>query len=240
MKKEKIFTVFFIMCIVLMVSLTLVSASYAKYITNASSGDSATVAIWGVNINADSSKLFNQTYEKDEGNFVVNATSNVVAPGTSGIATFEISGSPETSSIIMINFSAGSDVFLIKGTYLDLTTDNVKDDVFYISEDYYPIVYTLEVKEGSNAPIEIAKGTLKTIETALNESVYNNQTFAPGQSIDKVFTLKWQWASNKNNNADTWIGVSKAKGVQDLSLEQGVDYSFTVMYEFEITVIQIQ
>ena len=244
MKKDKLLTIFFVMCIVLLVSLSLVSVSYARYRTNSSSQDSAKVAGWGVEINTSSPSIFEEKYYKGNNQLVVSSTSSVVAPGTSGTNSFTITGTPEVSSMFIIDIEANSDVFLKSGTYLNLTTDHIKDDVFLIPDgnDYYPITYTLEVKEGTSLPVIIGTGKLRDIENALiayQETHYKDEIFSPGTDLNTTFTISWRWASNLNNNADTWLGVSNARGVEDAGLVLDTDYSFTIDFDFIITVIQV-
>ena len=242
MKKEKLLTLVFITIIVFFVFISLLSVSYAKYITNSSSSDTSRVAIWGVEIDIDSDDLFKTEYQKSDSTVVVSSSSKVIAPGTSGSSTFKISGTPEVSSMLIIDFSADHDLFLKSGTYLNLSTEDNETDVFLLVNDYYPIVYTLEVKIGDQVPVELVSGSLKDIEQAVTDyqqTYLDSLVFMPNNSVDTVFTLTWRYASNLNNSADTWLGMSNANGVQDMGLVKYTDYSFDIEFDFSITVIQI-
>ena len=83
-----------------------VGGTFAKYTTSGNGSDSARVAKFGVNVTADSGKMFSTTYAKDaddsftvSGNTVVSQNADkLVAPGTKGqMANFNITGKPEVA-----------------------------------------------------------------------------------------------------------------------------------------------
>ena len=244
MNKKRLVTLAFILVIVMSVSLSLLAVSYARYRTNSASLDSGRVALWGVTIDVQSNDIFQKVYKKSDTTVIVSSNEEVVAPGTSGQATITITGTPEVSSKFILDFTAINEVFLKAGTYLDISTDDKdkQNDVFLLASDYYPVVFTLTVQEKEELPKEIKRGTLKEVEAALNAyqgSYYDTKVFTPGEDLKTKFVLTWEWASNLNNYADTWLGMSYANGVQDLGLTANTDYCFTIKYELLLTVIQV-
>lgn len=244
MNKKRLFTIFCILVIVMSVSFSLLAVTYARYRTQSSSLDSGRVALWGVTIDVDSNDIFQKVYKKTDSTVIVSSDEQVVSPGATGMATITISGIPEVSTQFILEFNALQEVFLKAGTYLDLSTDDLdkQSDVFLLASDYYPVVFTLTVQEKEELPKEIKKGTLKEVEQALTSyqtSYYDTKVFTPGEDLKTKFTLTWEWPSNLNNYADTWLGVSYAKGAQDAGLVLNNDYCFTIKYEFLLTVIQV-
>ena len=244
MNKKRLFSMFCILLIVMSVSFSLLAVTYARYRTQSSSLDSGRVALWGVAIDVDSNDIFQKVYKKTDSTVIVSSDEQVVSPGATGMATFTISGKPEVSTQFILEFNALQEVFLKAGTYLDLSTDDLdkQSDVFLLASDYYPVVFTLTVQEKEEFPKEIKKGTLKEVEQALTSyqtSYYDTKVFTPSEDLKTKFTLTWEWPSNLNNYADTWLGVSYAKGVEDAGLVLNNDYCFTIKYEFLLTVIQV-
>ena len=244
MNKKRLFSLFCILLIVMSVSFSLLAVTYARYRTQSSSLDSGRVALWGVAIDVDSNDIFQKVYKKTDSTVIVSSDEQVVSPGATGMATITITGKPEVSTQFILEFNALQEVFLKAGTYLDLSTDDIdkQSDVFLLASDYYPVVFTLTVQEKEEHPKEIKKGTLKEVEQALTSyqtSYYDTKVFTPSEDLKTKFTLTWEWPSNLNNYADTWLGVSYAKGVEDAGLVLNNDYCFTIKYEFLLTVIQV-
>ena len=85
MKKKRMMRMAAVLLVCVLLTTSVVSGTYAKYITSADSSDSARVANWGfertnsMNITG----LFKNVYDES-----VNAKVDVIAPGTSGSATF--------------------------------------------------------------------------------------------------------------------------------------------------------
>lgn len=243
--KKRPMILFIILIVLLCVSFCLLSSTYAKYYTNSSSHDEGRVAIWGVDVNVNSDTLFDTNYKTTSDTVIVSSssTAGIIAPGTSGSTSIIITGSPEVSSIFNLEFNTISDVFIKNGQYLDLSTDDPdkQNDEFLLASDYYPIVYTLTVKEKDNPEFIIAEGTLKYLEAEFNnyyEENYETRIFTPGEVLDTTFTISWTWASNLNNQADSWLGITSG-GVIDPSLVVNTDYSVIANYEFFLSVIQV-
>lgn len=197
MKKNKSMRAAGGLMIATLLSTSIVSGTYAKYVTSDSAKDSARVAKFGVEVKADG-KLFDKTYlttsntpggatADDNGTVLsvessgaVNKIENVVAPGTKngeGIS-FSVTGQPEVDVAVKIEIKNTSDVWLGKGTYPNMTNGDVFDskydetnDIFENAAAYYPIKYTLTQKG-----TEIVKdGKLQDVIEKLN-TVFNGGT----------------------------------------------------------------
>jgi hypothetical protein len=196
-----------------LLSTSIVSGTFAKYVTTGSASDSARVAKFGVVVTANGT-LFSTTYlSKSGGNIPGGSattgltvkssdTKKVVAPGTQNDTglTFSITGTPEVDVKVQITATGTNDIWLGAGTYADMTTSSNATDTFAVSEAYYPIVYTLK-KNGS----EVKSGTLSEINTALESET---TTYAAGTDLSSTtngvgtYTLTWKWAFGSDSGID--------------------------------------
>jgi hypothetical protein len=239
MKRKKITRLASILFALVLVTTCVISGTFAKYITNASSGDQkARVAKWGVTISTDG-ELFGTQYTSltDSGIIVkssgaVSDISNVVAPGTgtttdldnsnvSSKFTFTIGGEPETAVKISIS-AEGDEIGLNNGTVIDKKyTYNGESTT--ISGAYNPVKFTLK-KLGDNGNVDssfegVTDGSLEEVCKKINkvETVYG-----PGEDFDNIagtYQLTWKWdfeGDNTNNEYDTILGnISAAEATVD-------------------------
>lgn len=126
---------------------SVISGTFAKYVTTNSGTDSAKVAKFGVTINvADDMGLFKTTYTKDDqsatsANTVVSATTDrKIAPGTKGSMQFSIEGTPEVATQLTVAVDNATAVHLKDGTYeLKAGKFAEKDCSVKTTADYEPI-----------------------------------------------------------------------------------------------------
>lgn len=245
MKKNKSMRAAGGLMIATLLSTSIVSGTYAKYVTSDSASDSARVAKFGVVVEAEGS-LFAKNYlaaaantptDADTGITVKSLSTpadNVVAPGTKNNEglKFSITGIPEVDVKVNIEVSSGStDVFLLNGEYPDMTTSD-ENDTFTTNAPYYPIKYTL-TQEGKDSAIT---GTLAEITAALNSETEYKAGANLSESLGN-FTLTWEWAFEQSQDqADTLLGDLAAGTVT------GVDtnaYNLNTNLEFTVTVTQV-
>lgn len=243
MKKNKSMRAASGLMIATMLTTSIVSGTYAKYVTSGTAKDTARVAKFGVEVEAEGS-LFGKNYletantptDTDTGISVKSLSTpadNVVAPGTKNDTglSFSITGTPEVDVNVKIEVAnTSADIFLKEGTYPNMTT-SADDDNFELAADYYPIIYTL-TQEGKT-PV---KGNLQAIKNALN----TNQNYEAGANLaDSLgnFTLTWEWAfEQEKDEADTLLGDLAA------GTATGVDtdaYNLNANIELTVTVTQV-
>ena len=175
--------------------------TYSKYITTTETGkQTATAAEWGFVLNANTTKLFGDAYNKgSESSAVVTAYADgvsvkadtedkfVVAPGTSGSMTIAINGTAEVKAQLKIKAS-----------------DTPKE--ISVGTKYYPIKWTLT--DGTDA--NTVSGKLSEVLTAFASK---SATIEATKTCDTTYTLSWEWAledTNLNNVYDTMIGYKSA------------------------------
>lgn len=239
-----------------MLSTSIVSGTYAKYVTTGSVTDSARVAKFGVTIDANGSLFDTTYYSADDGNGIsaengtitVQSNEKVVAPGTTNSTglNFGISGTPEVKVKVEIGMEADKDIFLAPGTYTDVTGAGA---TFDLDEKYSPIKWTLS--KGDAKLVE--NGTVQKVNEELKKL---SLTFAPGTDLAKAeglsgYTLTWNWdfddaAKGTNDKADTVLGDLAAAKPTVQKFESGTgsaltddDYSTGIDVKFTITVTQV-
>ena len=247
-------------CVVLVLTLLstcVISGTFAKYVTSDTASDAAHVAKFGVKVEIEGDDMFETQYTTDdtkvastiEYSVKSSGTDKVVAPGTNSAedgdaVKFSISGTPEVAINVDIEMKNLKDVYLGDGTYTDWTKADVdNDDVNYddddnetytLTEDYYPIVWTLKVDDAGN-PSVVANGTLAEIEQAVEAYVTSKPNYEANTFLDETYTLEWNWAFEQDmDKADTTLGNINA-GIE----KDAKDYCTDVSFDLAITVTQI-
>ena len=165
MKKNRMMRLASILLVCVLLTTSVISGTFAKYVTTDAQQDSARVAKWGVVASIDGN-MFGATYAKATGNSVVSYSKNgtpngdtvssvdnalVVAPGTQNIKALKLStvGTPEVSTKVTFDAAedtngkdyANSEIYLAKGyTYgvmIPYTGDKTTEtnDTYYIYKD---------------------------------------------------------------------------------------------------------
>lgn len=228
--KNKMMRLASLLMVAVLLTTSVVSGTYAKYVTTGTGSDTARVAKWGVEL-AVTSSLFDVEYDAKlpENGLSVQSKSdpkdNVIAPGTTGTATtFTISGTPEVDVILKVTLN-GSDeltddytmVTLPMGNgYTDYTQANVNGaglGTFDLAKDYIPVKWTLTKIHGGTTSVVVNKQNLVKVEEYLAgiSKLYNVESdeFA---SVVGEYVLTWEWGFDvtddptSNDKADTYLG----------------------------------
>lgn len=203
MKKNKLFIIGLVTVFVALLSLTLVSSTFAKYVTTSTGTDTARVAKWGVNITAAGNDAFSKVYRTDDtsvtgiASSVISSTEDkVIAPGTKGnFAAVTVSGTPE----VAVKIERKAEVTLSNWT---INTD----------EFYCPIV--IIVKLGGTST-EFTQGgdtnTAATLEAAIETAINKTINVAPntdlsGEINSLEISWKWDFGNGTTDAKDTALG----------------------------------
>lgn len=240
MKKNKLLKIACAMFALCLITTCVIGTTLAKYTTGGATQDSARIAKWGVTLAIEGDDMFNNEYTGTNGNVTVKSsdTLKLVAPGTSGSATFSISGTPEVACKIDIEFT-GKDIVLPVGEYEDYTTEEA-EDTFTLTQAYYPVVFTLTQTASADSsrndvviPVVVAKGNLATIKAAL--AAYTaNALYAPNTNLGATFELSWEWAYgqyegvSEADKADTYLANIMAGLKVDDSAVLETSYSISI------------
>ncbi len=242
MKKNNFMRIASVLMVLTLLSTCAISGTFAKYVTSDGSKDEARVAHFGVVVSATDDSNFETEYINTTNGLTVKSSSaeTVVAPGTSGTAIkFAITGTPEVATKIDIDMTITSDIHVKSGEHLNWTTGGDTTDIFDLTDAYYPVVFTLVQTSAAGVelatPVEIAKGNLEAIKTALTDYAAT-ATYAPNTNLGAEFELNWAWNFDTNdnttnvvanNNADTLLGNVIAGTATDSNVVTKIAYEIT-------------
>lgn len=220
MKKNFAMRIAACLLVVTMLSLCMVSYTYAKYTTADSKADIAQVAKWGVTVQAEFSDLFEegydtansaQTFQTDLGTATTLtsvAQVNMLAPGTTDeqVNALVIKGTPEVA--VSIDYSI--DIQLLNwATNLDDAANT----------EYCPLVITVETSVlGVAATKEFKFETsVADLEKAIEAYIegFDAERVDPNTDLNSTFKFSWSWAyevDQATNIKDTALGNNAANG----------------------------
>ena len=253
--KNKMMRAASVLMVAVLLSTCAISGTFAKYVTSATSGDTARVAKWGITMSNNGADTFKDKYDTSEPYTVIGLNgsdpADVVAPGTSGGTTYEVDGKPETAYQLTFAGILSEEVFLGEGTYAYPDPYDASMGTTIAAAGYYPIKYTVAVTtSGEFADSTVtANGTYNDLKTALDKIDDMKINYAAGQECDLVITLTWAWAiDGQNNQADTILGDLAANN-KIMTVEVGgnpaetpadeTNYNLDISYTLQMTATQI-
>lgn len=261
MRKNRMMRAASALLVAVLLTTSTISGTFAKYVTEASGHDEARVAKWGVEVSGIADGLFAETYAADSSTTIANtveANEEVVAPGTKNEdgVTFMLKGTPEVAVKVEIEITdiatTGEpiEVKLPAGTYVDYTKVTATDvngiatygDKFTLTNDYYPVVFTL-----SDNGTVLKKGTLAEIKDYIEGKLRKDSVegdgrvgeYAPGTNLTTilggttgVYTLTWEWAFESGNDAaDTYLGnviAGTPVGIVTTNVVTKIDFAIAI------------
>ena len=207
MKKNRMMRLTSVLLVLVLLTTSVISGTFAKYVTTDSATDSARVAKWGVTVDVTGDTAFSDSYATDDttvtniANSVVTAGAtgdSLVAPGTTGsLGGFTISGKPEVAANIKIAPT--------------LTVENWAID----GDDFYcPITITV----GTTPISGLSYDTAAAFKTAVENAIKADYNVNPNTQIDTASSYSWAWAFNESgeqtNVKDTALGdLAKAPSI---------------------------
>lgn len=264
MKKNTMMRLASILLVCVLLTTSVISGTYAKYITTGSSSDSARVAKWGVTVNAAAEGAFGTKYETDDTNTTFKFTGahsveaatddnnnqdDVVAPGTSGDINFSIAGTTEVATNVDVSFGDISMITLPADKVVITEATDEEEAIF--NEIYNPIKWTLKLSneevEDSEDWEDVAvvavngselKGvTLEAIQSYFEDVEADDKNFAPNTDLAEAFgyyRLSWEWAYE---GSETGVDIMDTFLAQQTSAADGI--VLTESFDLSITVTQI-
>ena len=218
MKKNKMMRAASILMVATLLTTSVISGTFAKYVTSESSNDTARVAKFGVEITANGT-MFAKEYAKDNQNVLATVTNSVIssdsdkvlAPGTSGdLAKSTITGTPEVA------------VDVKREATLTLTGWMSKQsDVDTVESYYCPIKITVGNTLYYGLDYDNANDFIAAVVGAINADSHD---YAPKTNLSDIsndtLSVTWEWAFegldgtkvNRTDYADTYLGNKAAEG----------------------------
>lgn len=204
MKKNTMMRIASVLLVVVLLTTSVISGTFAKYVTSGSASDSARVAKWGVTITANGA-TFAKEYNKDdiaftEAKSVISNSEKVVAPGTDGsMVSMTLAGEPEVATRVSY-----------VGVF-DIENWTDQNGAYYC-----PIIITVEGTQYNGATYPSAD----EFEAAVNNAIkdyskdYPAGTNLSGLGADSL-EITWEWpfsTSAANDVRDTYLGDQAAAG----------------------------
>ncbi|MBR6564758.1 MAG: hypothetical protein IKK71_04915 [Clostridia bacterium] len=212
MKKNTMMRIASVLLVVVLLTTSVISGTFAKYVTSDTGSDTARVADWGVYATV-TGNAFKTEYDRTDTSYtntsttVVSSTDDkLVAPGTNGtFGGLALTGSPEVATRVSFD-----------GTVVDLTGWTLSDTTYYC-----PIEFNIN---GT-----VIKGIEYNSETALEAAiraaiVKGAGDYAPNTDLGSIDALvgeyTWNWAyetganeaeKQANNLKDTELGNLEAE-----------------------------
>ena len=226
MKKNKMMRVASALMVAVLLSTCAISGTFAKYITEKESTDTARVAKFGVDLAVTVDGAFATEYDADTTatdklgvaiakTVVASSTDsdNLVAPGTKGdlMASATIAGTPEVAVNVKQEATLVLTGWEVNGTY------------------YCPLVITVDGTKFYGMDYTSAAEFIAAVEAALDSDV----NYAPNTDLTESHSVTWAWAfegtdGKQTDELDTALGNYAAK-TGDIGI------SFT----YKVTVTQI-
>ena len=238
MKKNVMMRVASIMLVLVLMTSSVISGTFAKYITQDQGFDSARVAKFGVVIEADSFGMFKADYKTDDtsasftGDYSVSAAADdrddLLAPGTKGsFADIAITGTPEVAVDVAI-----------------AATVEVSNNWTDSNGDYYcPVVVTV----GDKAICGLRYGSAAEFAAAIKKELEDkSEQYAPNTNLGTYFNttnldLAWEWAFEDADHVDLACDcvAGDQNDVQDTDLgDKAVTEDLYISIGVAITVTQ--
>ena len=208
MKKNKMMRLASFLLVAVLLTTCAISSTFAKYVTDAGfHSETARVAMWGVEVETELSNTSGPQLFLDEyTNVKSNDGDDVLAPGTSGIYTFDltITGTPETSLKVLLTSDGDEEQEYIKCTNSGLAAQ-LK---WYVGATESDLEAVADIN-AVNAKIKALAG--ETTYTAGNMTNLN---------IDRKLVIKWEWAFEDtplNDTADNTLGNAATLDSSDIT-----------------------
>lgn len=209
MKKNTMMRIASVLLVVVLLTTSVISGTFAKYVTSGSGSDTARVAKFGVAVDGTGVEAFADQY----GTTVIADTADekIVAPGTDGtFSQFTISGTTEVST--RVSFDAN----------VTLTGWNV-DGSFYCPIKIYVNSVAVDTSTCTTA------AEYSTAVSNAVKAVYKD--FDPNTAIDtSALEVEWYWpfsTSDANDEKDTKLGKQNALDENTNKIEVAITATVT-------------
>lgn len=226
MKKNKMMRIASVLLVAVLLTTCAISGTFAKYITEKESTDTARVAKFGVDLAVTVDGAFATEYDadttaNDEHGVAIAKTvvaaaddqDNLVAPGTKGdlMASATIAGTPEVAVNVKQEATLVLTGWAVEGTY------------------YCPLVITVDGAEFYGMNYTSAAEFIAAVEAALDSDV----NYEPNTDLTESHSVTWEWAFEGTDGKQTDV---KDTALGDYAAKTGdIEISFT----YKVTVTQI-
>lgn len=186
MKKTKLMRAALLLLVLTLITSCFVGGTFAKYVTEGNSTDTARVAKWGVKITANGTTFAKEYDSSATTKTVISADdSKVVAPGTSGsMVKMTLTGKPEVA--VKVSYTP---VFNVEGWTVVTKTP---------STFYCPLVITVSTETGNTVIMGRDFDNEADFEDAVNAAIATySKEYKAGTDLSGVnaesLSVSWAW-----------------------------------------------
>ena len=263
MKKNKMMRVASALLVAVLMTTSVISGTFAKYVTTDSATDSARVAKWGVTVLA-SGTLFGQEYNEyatDDTTYSETATSNqisatastsvsledngtgnIVAPGTKNTTgmTLSIKGTPEVATKVTVSSTdpEGDATNSFSDIYLAAGTYAVLVEAKGVNADNFKDYYVGTTSDsGESATTTYAK--VADNETFSDTAKYYELHDSVTVSAEKYYPVVWTLTKTGEQSGDTYSTVKSmfdainTAFAASTTINKAIDKEYTITWEWE-------
>ena len=200
MTKNKMMRIASVLLVAVLLSTCAIFGTFAKYVTAASSNDSARVAYWGFKETTFSiENLFDKTYVGEEDK--ITGAADVIAPGTTNSVTFSFQPQNATAPEVAYKITVST------------TGSTIADDLVANTN----IQWKLDENEwGTFADMLNDINDLSTGTIAPN-------TFDSDWGATSTHTVSWQWLINESSDANN------EQNIKDTALANKIDLDWVTL-----------
>ena len=207
MKKNKMMRAASALLVAVLLTTSVISGTFAKYVTKGEATDSARVAKWGVVVNATGDNFSNKYVKHDDDStfaYTVESTEKVVAPGTDGnLVTVALTGKPEVAVEVSYEAELEYEGWKVTGDFDgDGNVETEETDV-----EYFPLVFKVNgVEKAASEVVDTINAYKRQYQAGTDLS-----TIAESDFVD----VEWEWefsTSEANDVKDTALGNAAANG----------------------------
>lgn len=235
MKKNTMMRIASVLLVVVLLTTSVISGTFAKYVTSGSGSDTARVAKFGVTV-TNAGTLFLKEYKKTDATYTLGDNTvesldswNVIAPGTSSSNTdVVLTGQPEVA---------------VKVTYeiTDLTVSgDWTDDT---SKEYFPVIFNV-AGDDYYIGMDTSVNSIATLVAAVKQAALDySKTYAPKTNLSEksadALDITWRWEFDgaeagakltgyQTDEKDTDLGDKAAKATAGNELKINLAIKTTV------------
>ena len=223
MKKNRMMRLASVLLVLVLLTTSVISGTFAKYTTSVTSNDKARVAYWGFQSSnsMDITGLFTDTYTHVDS---VN-DADVIAPGTSGSASFQFKWDEEVSAYGAAVAVTGPEVkYNFTVAVEDVCDSKIENNVNILwsldGNEYKPTIDTEGNITSSSWDQMVAAIEALSGDVSGTKEYEANTLPSAFTAVDNVHTISWRWIfSNSvvNDAADTAMG--NADELDDCSIK---------------------
>lgn len=220
MKKNKMMRLASSLLVAVLLTSSVISGTFAKYVTSGNANDTARVAKWGVKV-AVTGDAFKEDYDMDDTNGYFtysvesSTTDKVVAPGTTGtFGGVAVTGTPEVA--VQVTNEA---TLTLNGSW---SVDVSGTDKFYC-----PIIINVNGTDISGLNYASATAFAAAVESAIeaaNGQYEANRDLSAVANLNGSYTWRWEFSGvtgseiNQTDTYDTALGDAAVLGNITISL----------------------